>query len=238
MKFRYSAIETALRCQRRFQIEYLEKRTHGGVPAIELTFGTALHTALQASVEGDDAYQAFEVFWGPTKAADLKQKAELGYMAGEFIRKFEKMHRQHLEPVHLEKHMLGTINGIDFEGTCDFVGAYKGIPCILDYKTSAYNYMPSKILSNPQMPLYAELARQDFGFKAEKIVYMVFVKATQSIQVQEVDLTPGMLSRALETCSSLAHELQSKKGMMLRNPTACQMGRFRCPWFTECYGDV
>ena len=131
--------------------------------------------------------------------------------------------------------MSAIIGGKPWEGTADFLGLYKGVPAVIDYKTSAYNYPVEKILSNPQMPLYAEMAKQALGFEAQKIVYLVFNKRETSIQVLETELTPELSQRALETAQQVAQDLDNRK-VWPRNSASCIMGKHVCPWFQKCYG--
>ena len=241
--YRYSAIETASRCLRKFKLDYLDGLPVDTEPSIELLFGTGLHLALQASLEGEDTLTTFNVYWDSLRSTLLHEKyryRDYALKAAEFIRKFNKMHRQHLKPHALEKTLTAEIGGYSFEGTPDFVGWYKGVPSIIDFKTSQSSYVREKIICNPQMPLYAELARLSLGFPVEQVVYMVFVKGTGSIQEPIVQkLSPELLTEALDSVISKAKELEELKASgaeYKKNFTSCIMGSRVCNRFEHCYG--
>ena len=240
MIHRYSGIETSMRCMRKFKLDYIDKLPQHGQAQIELGFGTGLHMALQASLEGDDARHAFETYW-QSMAKDYTHEKfrykDYAIKGREFIRKFEKMHKKDLTPAYLEQTLKARIQGHDFEGTPDFIGLYRGVPSILDFKTSQSPYIREKALSNPQMPLYAELAREALGYDAKQIVYLVFVKSSTSIQTPIVEpLSKELLQRAVEGVILQAETLE-KATSHPKNFTACIMGSRVCSRFKTCYGE-
>lgn len=235
---RYSGIETAYRCLRKYKLDYIDKLPQEGPASIELGFGTGIHSAIQASLEGDDAQGCFKLYWGSLKP-DFKHEEfrykDYYFKGLEFLRKFDKLHKPHLTPQHLEVTLKGNIQGYEFEGTPDFVGLYKGVPSIIDWKTSQNAYLREKLLTNPQLPLYAELAKQVHGFEAKQIVYMVFVKSSTSTQVIVEPLTKSLLTQALGSVINMTRVLESEKSYP-QNFTACIMGSRVCNRYKNCYG--
>lgn len=233
---RYSGIDTALRCLRRYKIEYIDQLQQEGETPIELAFGSGLHAALQASLEGADGQLTFNTYWDTYESSD-RTYADLGKLGLDFIRKFDRLHKKKFDPRFLEHTLRVEMKGLQWEGTPDFLGYYNGEPAVVDWKTSGYHYLPQKILSNPQMPLYAAMAKKAGIFEAKKIVYYVFVKGAECIQVQETELTKELLDRALETCESVARDIETRPLHDFgRNPGSCQMGKKICPWFNNCFG--
>lgn len=240
MLHRYSALDTSFRCLRKFYLDYVEKLPKPGSEPIEFAFGTGIHAALQASLEGDDALSTFDTYWGSLKLAvsdnEMRRHSD---MAGEFIRKFLRLHLSKFRPAFIEQTLRCRLSGLEFEGTPDVLGELEGIPSVIDFKTSAYNYPKEKLLVGLQMPIYAEMASAALGYKAEQLVYYVFVKATSSIQVIKTPLTPEITKRAMEQAIVQAKKLealerQGREGFST-NPTSCIMGKNLCSRFSNCY---
>lgn len=236
MIHRYSTLDTAQRCLRKFKLQYVDQVPTGGIPSIDLEFGTAMHSALQASLEGDNATEAFRVYWESVRSPFTPSNANrLQSIAGEFIRKFEKMHLKHFAPGALiEREMNCKIKGLDFSGTADYIGGYQGRHTVLDFKTSYAAYTREKILSNPQMPLYAIMSEALGGPRVEQIVYLVFVKSTGSIQTVIEPLTEAMRERAMETCLLMAQDLETRNTWPT-NYNSCKIGSSVCPYFKTCW---
>jgi hypothetical protein len=241
--FRYSAIDTAHSCLTRYKLQYVDKiPAHAdGVDSIDLKFGTALHAGIAACLEGDDGEQTFKVFWDSLKGKPFVESRfnwqALGDMGPKFLARFSRLHAKHFSPVAIEQHMRGSIGTHAFEGTPDFVGSYKGTPSIVDFKTSGRAYPKEKILVNEQMPLYAALAAQNLDFKAEQLVYYVFIKQEMRIQVVTAALTEKLLDSAIQNVIITADDLKSRK-VFPKNPNSCVMGSWRCPYFEKCHGDA
>lgn len=237
--FRFSAVDTAHKCQTKYKLQYLDKVSIPGLPSIDLEFGTALHAGLNSLLEGEDGAEVFKVYWETLKGKDFvkarKGWEELKETGEVFLSRFSRLHAKHFKPFKMEERISGRIGGHNFEGTPDFVGDYKGIPSIVDFKTSGYAYPKEKIIVNEQMPLYAELVKQAYKYDVKQLVYFVFIKAEMRIQVVTVDLTKELLDGALKNVVLLCDELVGKK-VFTKNPHSCMMGSFKCPYFDTCHG--
>lgn len=236
MKYRYSGLETAQTCLRKFKEVYID-----GAPSEESTdllFGTALHAGLQAILEGAPG--------NPVTCAVLstaidgikegrKSIAELTSLGETFLSRFERLHAKKFDG-KCEVALSGKMGEYEMEGTADFVGIYEGVPSIVDFKTSAYAYPKEKILTSHQMPIYSHLAKQTCGFEAKQIVYVVFCKQDGRIQTLTRTLTPEFLDNHLENVVLCIKDLENRTEYP-KNSRNCMMGRdIKCPFFEKCWG--
>lgn len=237
--FRYSAIDTAYRCLKRYQRQYLLQEKVAGLDSADTLFGTAMHMGLQAYLEGENGLQSFGLFWDSIKGTDIIYSrldwARLKDCGETLLARFDRLHKARFEPFAMETTLKGIIGGYAVEGTPDFIGKYEGVPSVLDFKTSNYAYNKEKIITNEQMPIYAELARQALKYEAEQVVYYVFCKGEMRIQVQQHKITPEWLQTRLENVALMCAELRERKQFPM-NPNNCMMGTFRCPYFDKCHG--
>jgi hypothetical protein len=239
MIFRYSAIDTAHRCLRRYQLQYVDKVQVDGAEGADLVFGTALHTALQATLEGDNGLLTFQRYWKSVEKQEMIH-SRLNWdglsQSGEvLLAKFERLHAKHFTDMHIEKTLRGNVGGYEFEGTPDIIGLYKGVHSVVDFKTSNRPYGKEKILLNEQMYIYAELARQTYGKLPEQLVYYVFNKPDQKIQVITTPLTEALLKPRLANVEMMCKDLIGRKAFPM-NPNSCVMGTFKCPYYDRCHG--
>lgn len=245
MIFRYSGLDTATKCLQKYKHLYVDGIKPDEPESSDAAFGTALHTALQASLEGDDGEAVFRLHWDNRRAADLAYKGRhtwdtLSNMGDVFISRFNRLHKKHYEPIELERVIKGRIGAYDIQGTVDYIGKYRDKLVILDFKTANYAYLPERIHSNLQMPIYRELVRQDMGLEAEQLVYQVFVKnpMAPSIQTMVKDVDAEFMASRLSAVEGLCKELEGRTEWP-RNPSSCMMGKdYRCPFFESCWGKI
>ncbi len=238
MKYRYSGLDTAHSCLRKFKEIYID-----GAPSeesIDMLFGTSLHAGLQAMLEGDNAGATFKAVFDTSLGSGMKEgrksTEELYGLGGVFLGRFERLHRKKFGEGKCEAALSGKIGGFDVEGTADFVGLYEGVPSILDFKTSAYAYPKEKILTSEQMPIYAELAKQCLGFEAKQIVYYVFCKGEGRIQTLTRTLTQEFLDMHLANVLTYIQDLD-KRTTWPKNSNSCMYGRdSKCSFFDKCWG--
>lgn len=240
MIHRYSGIDTAHRCMYKFKLDYIDKLPQEGGHSIDLAFGTGLHSGLQAIMEGEDPALTFSIYWESVKGAlqDVRNSyEELGALGQTFLARFLRLHAKKFTPTRIEQRLQGKIGGYDFEGTPDLVGLYEGVPSLIDFKTSAREYPKEKIVVNEQMPIYAELERQQpGGLKVEQLVYYVFIKGEGRIQTIKRPLTDALLTGALQNVILMCRELQGRTEYP-KNPGSCVMGSWKCPRYQFCHGD-
>lgn len=234
-------LDAAQTCPQKYKYRYIDKLEEPGDPSQALNFGTALHAGLQATLEDFDGLAVFEVFWNSLKDTRLvsdgftwEQSKHLGEV---FLSRFERLHAKHFKPFMIEEQVKAEIGGIEFEGTPDFVGEYKGVPSVVDWKTSSYPYDKVKLFTNMQMPLYAAMVKKAKGYDVKQLVYVVFIKREERIQVLTVPLTDELLQRAIRNAVILSEELQTRTVFPM-NTNSCQMGKFRCAYLSKCYPDL
>lgn len=238
--FNYSAINTAYRCEQLYQYLYVDKLTPPGPEGLDLHFGTAMHSAIQAILEGDSGEDAFRVYWG-----SLKETQQGRYTSDElkdqalnvFIPRFERLHAKKFVVTQMEERLYGTLGDVRVEGTPDFLGTFEGIPSIVDFKTSGYRYPKERIVTSEQMYLYAHLAQQRLGFKPNQLVYLVFVKGKEpSIQTLKCDLSIEKLSNMLGNIHQMCHKL-SQLNVAIKNRNSCLQGENKCVFWNKCYSE-
>lgn len=237
--FRYSAIDTAHKCLTKYKLQYLDGVQSGGAPSIDLEFGTALHASLNACLEGDDGVAIFNMYWDTLKDKQMVQSrfdwASLASLGEVFVGRFKKLHAPHFKPTLMEQKLVGDIGGYAIEGTPDFVGEYKGVMSVVDFKTSNQAYHREKAIVNEQMPIYAHLAKQVLGVEAKQLVYIVFIKPERRIQVIVQELHKNLFDAAIRNAILMCADLKQRKEFP-KNPNSCMMGAYKCGFFAKCHG--
>lgn len=235
----YSKLQVANDCLHKYDLQFNKGIPLPSEASGDLEFGTAVHAALNAALNGEDAQETFNVYWNTLAGKELTWSRfgynDLAHKAATFIERFEKLHLKHLTPNSLtDTRLSGTIGGFKFEGTPDFVGDYKGKLTVLDFKTSGYVYDKRKIDINEQMYIYASLASQALNKPIEQIVYMVFVKNETRIQVVTKELDNKALVTALLNVAQQC-QLVEDTTMWPQNRNSCIKGPFVCPFYKRCH---
>lgn len=224
MIFRYSSISTAHRCLSCYKRQYIDGVKSEGTND-NLEYGTAIHLALSSYLESKDeafAIKNFNMYWdGCDKLnfsryshSDLREKFDI------FFSKFVRLHAKKFTPKFIEHGMEFTVGKHKFQGTPDFIGEYEGIPSIVDFKTSASVYDKKKIIINEQMPIYAHAAKQALDYEAKQLVYVVFVKYDNRIQVLKRDITQKDIEDSLTNVTMICDDL-SQRTAFPKNPEGC-----------------
>lgn len=227
-------------CPRLYKLKHIDKVPQPVLPSGDLEFGTAMHLSLNTMLSGGAGLSIFSTYWESIKDKPIQYGrfdwAQHKDIAERLLTRFEKLHKKHFEPVSMEERISMRVGEHRIEGTPDFVGKYRGVPSIVDFKTSGSKYDKRKIYCDEQMPLYAELAKRVHGFEAKQLVYVVFIKGEVSIQTLTRELTgterTSIVQNVVETCDDLA----ARKAWP-RNPDGC-LKYGGCPYFKHCYGDV
>src|SRR5690606_27931423 len=143
---------------------------------------------------GEDGEETFSLYWNSYQDADLRYTRfkfdDLNDIGLKLIARFARLHAKHFTPFKMEERLFGKIGEFDIEGTPDFLGDFKGVPSIVDFKTSSKKYHKSRIISDEQMMLYAALSNQCLQYLPKQRIYYVFVKdTTPSIQTLVEDIS-------------------------------------------------
>ncbi len=235
----YSSFSSALTCLRKYKYVYVDKLPEPGLPSIDLAFGSAIHSGLNACLDTGDGQEVFELYW-TTYQNTVFEKARFGWedlarMGAKFIKNFEARYKPQIKPIMMEKRLYAERNGLKLEGTMDCLAEYDGKITLFDWKTSGYNYAPEKALTALQLHLYAFLAVANGLPMPEQLAYLPFIKGTGSIQ------KPVIIKFDLDANSLMLDEMQeyivklSSNDSFPRNPNACIMGSRVCPFLTQCY---
>lgn len=235
--FRYSMLNTAHFCLTKAKLQYLDKIPEPGLRGAYFAFGTGLHLGLENFVQGEDGAEIFRLFWKNLKVGEYDWKFSrdsydtLGSIADELLRKFEKGHLKHYDALHTELPLRGTINGFTVTGTADFVGLYKGVLSIVDWKTSQSQYDKRKGQVDAQMWIYAELLKQQYGLEVKQLVYSPFVKYGSVVQTPiAIPYTTIKAKSMLDNATLVMRDLNGRVEWP-RNEQNC----LRCNYYPVCY---
>jgi hypothetical protein len=199
-----------------------------------------MHVALNEVLEGKDGFAAFNLYWGTLDHSKLefsRRDQDLVSIAESQLSKFKRLHANHLVPVEMENRLYSEYKGVKIEGTPDFVGLYKGLPAIVDFKTSAQPYDKFKLECNEQMYMYAYLAQQCLKYEIKQLVYIVLVKYTAGIQVIKTELTQEKLIDMMDNIRELVVELDERTTFPA-NRNACMIGSRKCDYSNVCYPPI
>lgn len=240
--FSYSQLSTALSCQQLYTYLYIDKLKVEEKESLALHFGTALHSALNALLEGSDGNAAFTAYWDSVANMDFESgrhnHANLSDMGHIFIDRFQKLHLKNYKLLHGETRLFGSSpTGIQLEGTPDAIAEYKGKLSLIDFKTSSSRYQDGRVEASDQLRLYAYLAQQHYGIKIEQLVYVVFIKQKEpSIQVLVQDLNQDELIIRIFNIEVQCSQLQAALKMQVaKNHNACFNYGRRCQYFNLCH---
>ncbi len=244
----YSNYSTLRSCGRRFKLQCIDL-----VPqprAVALEFGSAMHAGLHDVLVTHDiesAQDVFSAYWDTKSISGLNwdterhKQAELKQMGLKFISNFYKKYGKDMQFVTGEKRLKSpfwaaqTIDTI--EGTPDALVIWNSKKVLLDFKTSAYNYLDEKLDSSLQLNLYAWLIEQNEGNHiVDDLSYVVFAKGTGSIQTLRT--IPHDRKKALALIQDMVEYWDRNYGFYHKNPNACVMGKYVCPYFNNCWKET
>lgn len=236
----YSTISTAQSCLQKYKLQYIDRLSTPGLESAELHWGTAMHTGIQAMFEEEDYVGVFSAYWSTVQNPNVKFNRysweDYQAMGVRLLERFKRLHFKYFtQHQSIEQRLYGTLGPHKIEGTPDYAGLYKGIRSVVDFKTSAQPYTKEKLITNEQMPLYSYLLEQQDGFKVDQLVYYVFCKSEERIQVLILPLTKSFLKDKIDNIRLMCEDLTSRSSFP-KNPGSCMMGSFKCPYFETCYG--
>jgi len=239
--FWMSKLSDYRRCPRLFKLKHLDKVKVEAPPSADQEFGTAMHLGCEDILRGGEGIPLFAMYWDTLKGKaaaytrhDWEKLREMGEV---FLARFKRLHAKHFEPFKIEERIHAQLGPHKFEGTPDFVGSYKGKRSIVDFKTAGFKYDKSKIICDEQMPTYAALVKQEYGYDVEQVVYIVFVKSPTdpSIQTLVLPLTSGVIQCTIDNVIETCDDLVARKSFP-RNPGGCLFGQTRCAMWDLCHG--
>lgn len=235
----YSHYSLALQCLRKYKYIVIDKLVSNVPDSSDLVFGSAIHSAINSVLLGEDGQAVFEMYWNSYKDKDIsygrfnwQQLAELG---SGFIRKFTKYHVGKYKLEFAEQRLYGSYKGINLEGTLDYYGVYQGRASLRDFKTSGRNYESGKQDCALQLYLYAFLyLRNNPGAKIETLAYVIFNKGTGSIQNLEWEFSEKEMYWHLDNLVAYVKLLNTEE--YPRNVNACLEYNRKCQFWGACHG--
>lgn len=241
MKFRNSSLAAAEFCPTKFKLQYLDEMPEPGLLSPDLTFGTAIHLAVQFYFMGSDPEEVFETYWKSLDTSKYDwESSRLGYndlfsRGLELMRKWRDRHAHKYVPLHVEKPLEFKIGDFTFTGKPDFIGYYEDKLVLCDFKTSAASIDKRRPRVDPQMWIYVEAALQCYGIAIPYIMYAPFIKNDARVQnpiIFEVEknILDEQISNVTIKCIELVK--REKSGLWPRNSQNC----LRCKFFEHCYG--
>jgi hypothetical protein len=242
--FWFSKVQAARKCLRYYKLTQLDGIKQDGPQSADLEFGTAMHLGINGILKADpdiDGVELFNLYWGSVESTPMEfsrlKWADLRACGNTLLERFKRLHAKHFEPFRMEERIFTQVGRHSFEGTPDFVGKYKGIPSVVDFKTSAMRYPKERIVSDDQIPIYAHLAEKDWDYPTQQGVYVVLIKDPKepSIQVLTTALTKDTITYSISNVTEEIDDL-AVRTTFPKNPTACMRGTYLCPMFQRCHG--
>lgn len=239
MQYSYSKITDAYKCLRLFKLKHIDG-IQEDIRSADMEFGTVKHSVFENIFKPDDVLgevdpvDDFKNRWSKAKLKKLEygrfDHAQLEKIGEKLIERFVKTHKKHFKPYKVEELLLHKFDDIEFKGKPDFVGWYKDIPCVVDFKTAQRAYDKKRIQVDEQMFLYAKLVKLLFDFDVKQIVYVVFCKAEERIQVITLDIDDNHINKMVDNVIKMAQDLKTRTYFPM-NRTHCE----KCPMFERCY---
>lgn len=239
----YSHFSLALQCLRKFKYVAIDRLT----PEYEsgdLAFGSALHAALNAALEGGDGVGVFQVYWSTYKDKPLQygrfKWQDLENLGLQFTSKFKKAYQSRFKLHTAEKRLFATYKGIKLEGTPDALAEFDGTMTLLDFKTSGMRYEAEKAKISLQLYLYAYLCIQSLKVTPAQIMYLPFLKATGGIQnpviepFKEEDMYAALDEMVEYIKLQPVEDLAGSK--YPKNQNQCLGYGRKCEYWDQCWG--
>lgn len=235
----FSAYSSATRCLRLYRHQFLDK-TKPDYESGDMSFGSALHSAINGVLTGEDGAALFEIYWTAYKDRDLVygryKWPELAELGGKFARNFARLHAKRYVLNSGEQRLSAGYKGIRLDGTMDFYGLFDGRTSLRDFKTSSSNYPADKGTVALQLNLYAYIASQN-GFKLpETLGFTVFSKSTGTIQQLTWEFSESVMRSALDSMVEYCTMFDSSAVQTYpKNLNSCLDFNRRCQYWSKCH---
>lgn len=239
---RYSTVSDFHKCPAYYKHKHIDGLSDGIEKSADVAFGSAVHLGVQDLLEGSDGFEVFDMFWDMAdKSLEYTRlsHADLKKMGRIFLEIFRDEQMKHFKPFKLEEKIIGIVGQHAFSGTVDFIGEYRGVPSIVDWKTSAMPYDAYKIIYNEQTYGYAHLVLSSGLYKPVQALYGVFIKDPKNPRFQvpkPAPLTKEKLDSVLANLGTVCDTITGTK-VFYKNPTMCKVGQRVCPFWGSCYGE-
>lgn len=239
MGWSYSNYSTAAQCLRKYKLAVVDKIIPESPLSGDMVFGSALHSAINAVLTGQDGGSVFQLYWSSYKTKDLEYGRfgweELSKLGAEFIRKFVKGHATKYKLEAAESRLYGEYKGVVLEGTPDYFGLYNDQPCLRDFKTSSRNYPPEKADCALQLYLYSYLHIRNGGKTPVTLGYTVFNKGTGSIQDLTWEFSGSKMYEALDDLVDYCSKINEFEASYPKNLNSCLDYGRKCAYYGICH---
>lgn len=246
--FRYSSISDFYKCPQLYKLKHIDGLDDGGGKSGDMAFGTCLHLGVQDLFEGGDGITVFKAYWDTFQTKEMEYSRYgwddlltlgcqlIAIFRDEHLHKFVVANDPDGQPM-LERKFHTNLGGHAFSGTIDFVGTYKGVPSVIDWKTAAYPYDAHKLVVNEQTWGYAYAAQTELGYPVQQVGYGVAVKDPKNPrwQFRTALVTPESLTKRLDNMIAVCNTI-SGTTQYTRNPLSCVQGKRLCAFFQNCHG--
>jgi hypothetical protein len=235
----YSKLSDFLACPRKYQHKNVLDTKPDGVSDSNLAFGSALHSAINAALTGQDPLEVFAIFWKSYEGKDIAYGRlswrQLGELGEGFIRKFQKNYAYRFELVVAEKTLRASYKGVLFEGTVDLLAKFDGVLTLVDFKTTSAPYDKARAAVSFQLHLYAYLCLSGISASPEQVMYLPFNKSNGSIQTPVV--APLIESKMYAALDDFVALVPNAGTAYPRNMNSCFNYNKRCEFFQTCHGN-
>lgn len=231
----FSHYSLALQCLRKYKYVCVDKIIPDVPERGDLVFGSALHSAINACLTGEDGPSTFEIYWSSYQDKEIEYGRygwkELAKLGAEFMRKFAKYHAPKYEFILGEKRLYAKYKSVNLEGSPDALTKYNGEITLADWKTSGYNY-PQEKTTSMQLNLYAFLLLEN-GYSVENLQYLVFNKGTGSIQNLTWKFSKDKMLEYLDSMADYCYDFQNRLTFP-KNINACLNFNRPCEFYEIC----
>jgi len=242
MIFSYSQIAHYLRCPRSYRYRYLdgwlEKETRAA-----MIFGRCFEKALAASFLGQDCGASLFEEWSAHRDTPLSFKNgeswdRFFHQGMRLLEQFARDNRVRVpDPGHnLQIRMEQSLPGSNsFLAFIDAIGELDGVPCLIDWKTTASRYTetPQGLLAlDPQLLCYSWISG------ISEVAFVVFVRKNHpEIQYLRTTISEEQRKEFGALVRSAIHQIQSAHFPSHSGIRFPQNGCVSCPNLGLCLGD-
>jgi hypothetical protein len=243
----YSHYSLALQCLRKFKYVVIDRIVPVGPDSSDLLFGSALHSAINAVLTGQDGLATFSIYWESYRDKEVEYGRynweQLASLGAKLIRIFTERHAGRYSLEFAESRLHGEYKGVQLQGTPDYYGAYDGRKSLRDFKTSGQSYAATKADTALQLYLYAYLYLSNHtGSVIDTLGYTVFNKGTGYLQDLTWEFSEAKMYEALDNMIDYAtlvqpsdEEVVSQYHSYPANYNACHDYNRPCAFFDKCH---
>jgi hypothetical protein len=242
MAYSYTKIAHHLGCPRRYRYRYIdgwkERDTRSG-----LLFGRAFEIALASMYRGEDATQVLLREWSPVKQIAVEytrgdswdRMLQQGIKMLQLFAQYDRVRIQNpLEDLQIK--LTRQLSGNrEFVAYIDAIGELDGIPCVIDWKTTAARYPeePNGLLAlDPQLVCYSWITG------LSNVAFVVFVrKRLPEVQYLKAEITDQQRAEFGQLVQDTIARIEEGKFHCRSGIRFPQNGCVSCSYLGLCLGN-